>query len=71
VGIANQCRIGERWRRGNKLRLRDISITFAVTGGNTGHLHTGGEHDCDGSQRSLTRLPTFGPFNGWGLGQPE
>jgi hypothetical protein len=71
VGIANYYRIGERCHGGNKLRVGDISITFTVTGGNAGHIHTGGEHDCDGSQRSLTHLPASGPLNGWRLGRPE
>ncbi len=46
----NNYRSGER---GNKLRLGDISITFTITGGNTGHIHAGGEHDC----RRLPALP--------------
>jgi hypothetical protein len=70
-GIANCYRIGERCNGDNRLRLADISITFTIAGGNTGHIHTGGEHDCDGSQRSLTYLPASGPLNGWRLGKPE
>ena len=70
-GIANYYRIGERCHGGNRLRLGDISITSTIAGGNTGHIHTGGEHDCDGSQRSLTHLPASGPLNGWRLGKPE
>jgi hypothetical protein len=46
-------------------------MTFTITGGNTGHIHTGGKHDCDGSQPFLTHLPASGPLNGWGLGKPE
>ena len=47
------------------------SIAFAIAGRNTGHLHAGGEHDCDGSEFFLTDLSASGPLNGRGLGKPD
>jgi hypothetical protein len=71
VGIADHYRIGEWCRGSNKHSVGEFSIALTVAGGNKGHIDAGGEHDGDGSQRSLTHLPASGPLNGWGFGKPE
>ena len=64
-------RIGGASHGDNKRRIGDVSIAFAAAGGNTGHVHTDGEHDRGGSEFSFTRLSASGSLNGRRFGQPE
>ena len=54
-----------------RLRLDEFSIAFAITGRNTGHIHTGGKHERDRSWFSLADLSASGPIDRRGLGKPE
>ena len=71
--VASQLWLGfsRLWLRGSRLRLDELSSTFATAGRNTGHIHTGGEHDCDGSRFSFDALSASDPLDGRGLGKPD